>query len=82
MPESIARSWSEMKGDIMLGMSAMMSANPTVSASDMPMAFFCLESSSGSSTMRFKARIANKGIVNSAMTNMLATVRNLAYIGT
>ena len=37
---------------------------------------------SGLVTISFKASIASKGIVNSAMTRMLATVRNLSYIGT
>ena len=37
---------------------------------------------SGSSRNFFSAIIAKRGIVNSAMTNIEATVRNLAYIGT
>ena len=38
--------------------------------------------SSGSSRNFFRAIIANRGIVNSAITNIDATVRNLEYIGT
>jgi ATP-dependent Lhr-like helicase len=38
--------------------------------------------SSGSSKNFFKASIASRGMVNSAITNIDATVRNLAYIGT
>ena len=37
---------------------------------------------SGSSTIFFSAIIARSGMVNSAMTSIDATVRNLAYIGT
>ena len=33
-------------------------------------------------TTSFKASIANKGMVNSAMTRMEDTARNLLYIGT
>ena len=36
---------------------------------------------SGSSIIFFNAIIANKGMVNSAITSIDATVRNLAYIG-
>ena len=35
-----------------------------------------------SSMICFRVRAANSGMVNSAMTKILATVRNLAYIGT
>ena len=40
-----------------------------------------MASKSGSSTIFFKAIIAKRGIVNSAMTKMEATVLNFEYIG-
>ena len=43
--------------------------------------FIFLVSTSGSSTMRFSASMANSGMVNSAITSIEATVRNLEYIG-
>ena len=41
-----------------------------------------LRNSSDSSMIRFRPSIAIKGMVNSAMTRILSTVRNFAYIGT
>ena len=44
--------------------------------------FILLVSNCLSSTICFRASIANSGMVNSAMTSMDATVLNFEYIGT
>ena len=41
----------------------------------------CLFNIDGVSKIFFKPNIANNGMVNSAITKIDATVRNLAYIG-
>ena len=43
--------------------------------------FHFLRSTSGSVRILFRASIASSGIVISAITRMLDTVRNLLYIG-
>ena len=45
------------------------------------MRIFCVKKS-GVSNIFLSANIASKGMVNSAITSIEATVRNLAYIGT
>ena len=57
-------------------------ATPAVSARLMPNAFLFAFHIPGSSNTRFKAKIASRGMVNSAMTRMDDTARNLLYIGT
>ena len=57
-------------------------ATPPVNKNDMPTYFILGFICSGSSKSFFKASIANKGMVNSAITRIEATVRNLAYMGT
>lgn len=56
-------------------------ATPAVSTKLMPNAFLSFFHMPGSSKMRFKAKMANRGIVNSAMTRIDDTARNLLYIG-
>ena len=45
------------------------------------MRIFCVKKS-GVSNIFLSANIASKGMVNSAITSIEATVRNLAYMGT
>ena len=68
----------------MPGATAKMSATPAVStnAAITPLQFFSCFSISGLLKISFKAKIANKGIVNSAITRIEDTARNLLYIGT
>ena len=64
------------------GIRAKSRANPAVRAKEMMRYFAFVFNSSGSSKIFFSASIASRGMVNSAMTRMEATVRNFAYIGT
>ena len=66
------------------GATAKMNATPAVStnAAITPLQFFSCFSISGLLKISFKAKIANKGIVNSAITRIEDTARNLLYIGT
>ena len=64
-----------------LGIRANSKAMPAVSPKLAYTYFILCVSSSGSSIIFFKAIIASNGMVNSAMTRMEATVRNLAYSG-
>ena len=57
-------------------------AIPPVSPKLMYTALMRFVSSDGSSTIFFSASMASNGMVNSAMTRIDATVRNLEYIGT
>ena len=54
---------------------------PPVNRNEMPTYFILGFICSGSSNNFFSASIANKGMVNSAITRIEATVRNFAYIG-
>ena len=56
-------------------------ATPAVSAKLMAKAFLFVFHMPGSSNTRFRAKIASRGMVNSAMTRMDDTARNLLYIG-
>ena len=64
-----------------LGIRANSKAMPAVSPKLMYTYFILCVSRSGSSIIFFKAIIASSGMVNSAMTRIEATVRNLAYSG-
>ena len=71
----------DMKSKNIPGIIQNTSAMPAVQARLIHRYFMCLATESGSSTIFFRVIIAKRGMVNSAMTRMLATVLNLAYIG-
>ena len=64
------------------GISENSMAIPPVNRNEIPTYFILGFICSGSSNSCFSASIANKGMVNSAITKMEATVRNFAYMGT
>ena len=64
------------------GVSEKSMAIPPVNRNEIPTYFILGFICSGSSNSFFSASIASNGIVNSAITSIEATVRNLAYIGT
>jgi len=65
----------------MPGATARINATPAVNAKLMiTPRRFCFNTS-GLSMIAFKANMANSGIVNSAITSMEDTARNLLYIG-
>ena len=61
---------------------AIHSATPAVSTRLTATAFRRRRSKAGSSISFTSARMASQGMVNSAMTRMDDTARNLSYIGT
>lgn len=68
-------------GKNVCGIKANSRQTPPVNAKDAYSHLALTFNNSGSSIIRFNANIPNKGMVNSAMTSMDATVRNFAYIG-
>ena len=64
------------------GSTANNSAKPPVNPKLIKKSFLRSFMIAGVATTSFKASIANKGMVNSAITRMEDTARNLLYIGT
>ena len=64
------------------GSTANNNAKPPVSPKLIKKSFLRSFIIAGVETTSFKASIANKGMVNSAITRMEDTARNLLYIGT